>query len=87
LVIFCAFRPGAVFAGWVTHTAKFALWPSMKEQKKDRCIALLFLLPPDQPWGPHSLLFSGYLLSFPGIEWPGSEVYHSPPSKTEVKNE
>jgi hypothetical protein len=41
---------------------------------------------PDQPWGPPSLLYNGYLLSLPGIKRSGSEVYHSPPSNTDVKN-
>jgi len=41
---------------------------------------------PDHPWGPPSPLYNGYLLSLPGIKRPGSEVYNSPPSNTEVKN-
>jgi len=50
----------------------------------------VFLFTPtlrDQPWGPPSLPFNGYLLSLPGIKRPGSEVYNSPPSNTDVTNE
>jgi hypothetical protein len=42
---------------------------------------------PDRLWGPPSPLFNGYRGSFPGLQRPGREVNHSPPSSAEVKNE
>jgi hypothetical protein len=42
---------------------------------------------PDRPWGPPSLLFSGYRVSFPGIERQGREAASSPLSGAEVKND
>jgi hypothetical protein len=42
---------------------------------------------PDWLWTPASLLFSGYLDSFPGVRQPGRDVDHSPPPSAEVKNE
>ena len=38
-----------------------------------------------RPWGPPSLLYSGYLVYFPGIKRPGRGVNHLPPSSAEVK--
>jgi hypothetical protein len=32
----------------------------------------------DRPWGPPSLLYTGYLVSFPGIKWQGRGVDHPP---------
>jgi len=34
---------------------------------------------------PPSLLYNGYRLSFPGVNWPGRGVYHPPPSSADVK--
>jgi hypothetical protein len=42
---------------------------------------------PDGLWAPPSLPFSAYLGSFPGVNWPGCKVDHSPASTAEVKNE
>jgi hypothetical protein len=39
---------------------------------------------PDRPWGPPSLLYSGYRV-FPGVKWLGHGIDHSPPSGAEVK--
>jgi hypothetical protein len=39
----------------------------------------------DWPWGPSSLLYKGYRISFPGIKWMGLGVYHPPPPSAEVK--
>jgi hypothetical protein len=39
----------------------------------------------DRPWGPPSLLYSGYRVSFPGVERPGCGVDHPPSSSAEVK--
>ena len=40
---------------------------------------------PELPWGPHSLLYNVYRISFPGVKRPGRGVHHPPPSSTEVK--
>jgi hypothetical protein len=47
-----------------------------------------FSLPrPDQLWGPHSLLSSGYKRLFQlEVKWPRLKADFSPPSSTEVKN-
>ena len=38
----------------------------------------------DRPWGPHSLVYSGYRV-FPGVKWPRRDVDHPPTSSAEVK--
>ena len=40
---------------------------------------------PDRPWGPPSLLYNGYRVSFPEVKRPGRGVDHSLPSSAEVK--
>jgi hypothetical protein len=40
---------------------------------------------PDRPWGPPSLLYNGYQVSFQGVKRPGQGVNHPPPSNTEIK--
>ena len=40
---------------------------------------------PDLPWGPSSLLFNGYWVSFSGIKRPGRGVNYPPPSSTDFK--
>jgi len=40
---------------------------------------------PDQPWGPHSLLYNWYRVSFPGVKRPWRGADHPPPSSAEVK--
>jgi len=42
---------------------------------------------PDQPWGPHSLLYDWYRVSFPGVKRPGRGADHPPPSSAEVKKD
>jgi hypothetical protein len=43
---------------------------------------------PDCPWGPPSLLSSGYGGAlFPGIKGQGREADRSPPSNAELKND
>jgi len=46
----------------------------------------IFLIRPDRPWDPPSLIYSGYRVSFPGIKWLGLGIDHPlPPSSTEVR--
>ena len=40
---------------------------------------------PDRPWGPPSLLYKWYRLSFPAVKRPGRVVNHPPQSSAEVK--
>jgi hypothetical protein len=37
-----------------------------------------FRIRPDRPWGPPSLLYDGYRVSFPRVERPGRGVDHPP---------
>jgi hypothetical protein len=39
----------------------------------------------DRPWGPSSLLYKGYRVSFPGVKRPGRGVNQVPPPSAEVK--
>ena len=45
----------------------------------------IFHTRPDLPWGPPSLLYNGYWVSFPGVKRPGRGVNHQSPASTEVK--
>ena len=45
----------------------------------------IFRTRPDRPWGPPSLLYNGYRLSFPGVKRPGRGINHPPPSRAAVK--
>jgi len=45
----------------------------------------IFRTRPDRSWGSPFLLHSGYLVSFLGVKWPVSCVYHRLPSNAEVK--
>ena len=45
----------------------------------------IFQTHPDRPWGPPSLLYNGYQVSFPGVKRPGRGVDQPPPSSAEVK--
>ena len=40
---------------------------------------------PDQPRSPHSLLYNGYWVSFPGAKRPGHSFEHGPPSSAKLK--
>jgi hypothetical protein len=42
---------------------------------------------PDRPWGPPSLLYNGYRVSFQGVKRPGRGVDHPPPPGAEVKEQ
>jgi hypothetical protein len=45
----------------------------------------IFRSRPDRPWGPPSLLYNGYRVSFPGVKRPGRGVDHPPSSSARVK--
>ena len=45
----------------------------------------IFRTRPERPWGPYSLLYNGYRVSFPGVKRPGRGVNHPPLSRAEVK--
>ena len=40
----------------------------------------IFPIYPDRPWGPPSLLYNGYLVSFPEVKQPGRGIKHPPPA-------
>ena len=40
---------------------------------------------PDRPWGPTSLLYNGYRVSFLGVKRPGRGADHPLPSSAEVE--
>jgi hypothetical protein len=42
---------------------------------------------PGRPWGPRSLIFSGFLGSFPAVKRPNRELDRSPPSSVKLKKE
>jgi hypothetical protein len=41
--------------------------------------------PSSRPWGPPSLLYNGYRVSFPRVKRPGRGFDHPPSSSAEVK--
>jgi hypothetical protein len=45
----------------------------------------VFRTRPDRPWGPPSLLYNGYRVSFPGVKRPGRGLNHPPSSIEEIK--
>jgi len=45
----------------------------------------IFGNPPSWLWGPISLLYNRYQVSFPGVKWLGCDINHPPPFSTEVK--
>jgi len=45
----------------------------------------IFRTSPNRPWGPPSLLYHGFWLTFPGVKWPGPGVDHPSLSSAEVK--
>jgi len=40
---------------------------------------------PDQLWGPPSLLYNGYQVSFPGIKWSKHGIHHPTLSGAQIK--
>jgi len=55
------------------------------EQGSNPCGGKIFHTHPDWPWGPPSLPYNGYRVSFPGVKRPGCGIDHPPPSSAEVK--
>ena len=53
--------------------------------KKIPCASEIPRTRSDLPWGPPSLLYNGYRVSFPGVKLPGYGVNHPPPSNAEIK--
>jgi hypothetical protein len=47
----------------------------------------IFRSRPHRPWGPPSLLYNGYRVSFPGVKRPGLGVDHPPPSSARERVE
>jgi hypothetical protein len=47
----------------------------------------IFLTRPDRPWGPPSLLYNGYRVSFLGAKRPGRGVNHIPHLAPRLKKE
>jgi hypothetical protein len=45
----------------------------------------IFRTHPDRPWGPPSLQYNVYRVSFPGVKRPGRGADHPPSSNTDVK--
>jgi hypothetical protein len=45
----------------------------------------IFRTHPDRLWGPPSLLYNGYRVSFPGLKQAGRGVNHPPSSSSRVK--
>jgi hypothetical protein len=45
----------------------------------------IFRTRPDRPWGPSSLLYNGYQVSFAGVKRSGRGADNPPPSSAEVK--
>jgi len=51
---------------------------------ESRCGGEIFRTRPDRSWGPPSLLYNGYRVSFPGVKRSGCGVDHPPLSSSEV---
>ena len=47
----------------------------------------IFRTRPYRPWGPPSLLYDGYRVSFPGVKRPGRGVDHPPHLVPKLKEE
>ena len=47
----------------------------------------IFRTLPDQPWGPPSLLYNGYRVSFPDVKRPERGVDHPPHLTPRLKKE
>ena len=59
----------------------------LRDEESGFLIPIRFFCSSERPnWDPRSILFSGYLGVFPGLNRPGYEVNHSSPFSVEVKN-
>jgi hypothetical protein len=47
--------------------------------------SMTFCTHPDRPWGPPSLLYNGYRVSFSGVKRTGRGIDHPTPSSTDIK--
>jgi hypothetical protein len=83
-----------LFYNYITLTSQG--WPRQLSRYSDSLLAgrsadripiggEIFRTRPDRPWGPPSLLYNAYRISFPGIKRPGRGVDHPQPSSAEVK--
>ena len=50
-------------------------------------VGVIFRNRQDRPWGPPGLLYNGYWVSFPGVNWPGRGVDHPPHLAPRLKKE
>ena len=81
---------GAVKNANLYHCICHFYWPpfvvcSVSNQPEANFMHSSRHLDPDRPWGPPSLLYDGYRVSFPEVKWPGRGVDHPPSSSAEVK--
>jgi len=60
-------------------------WITLGIEDWDPGRGIIFHTCPDQPYGPPSLLYNGYQVSFLGVNWPGHDVEPTPPSSAKVK--
>ena len=77
---------------WITEQSVSYSWPRQKVSlmKTIRQLVMLrkylgSLSYKNPSWGPNSLLYKGYWVSFPGINQPGHGVKHPHPFRDEVK--
>jgi hypothetical protein len=66
---------------WVGIGTRYGLDDPEIESRWDE----VFPIYPDRPWGSPSLLYDGYLVSFPEVKQPGRGINHPPPTSAEVK--
>jgi hypothetical protein len=68
-----------------TWVVSFMSWPLNSWTKSSHC-PLIFCTCPDWPWGPPSLLYNGYWVSFfPGVKQPKCGIDHRTISSSKVK--
>ena len=61
-----------------------AMWAGIA-QSIYQVTGIEFFTCPDWPWGPPSLLYDVYRVSFLQVKWLGFDFNHPLPSSTEVK--
>jgi hypothetical protein len=77
-----------IYSSFLEPRSVFSIAPRLRGSNPVR--GKRFICSPKRPhrlWGPPSLLFSDYGVSFRGVKLPWHKVNHSSPSGTEVKNE